>query len=84
MVPGEDLPVGTPIATGWDKDGNYPNKSSGNHAALFVEWKRDNAGKVTGMWIFDQHEPNEHGPGRAEIRFKRLDRAKRYHVIRHK
>ena len=42
------LSVGTAIAT-FDKTGKYPNKSFGNHAALYL--KQDD----TGIWVVEQY-----------------------------
>jgi len=64
---GSDLSPGTPIAKGFDEDGNYPSKSSGNHAALFVRWEKNDEGSP-GMVILDQWAPRYDRNTGKEIR----------------
>ncbi|CAA7622639.1 hypothetical protein [Magnetospirillum sp. UT-4] len=60
---GPDTKPGTPIATGWDKNGNSPSKPSGNHAGIFVEWDKG-TGQIK---ILDQNSgPVSSRPGRGE------------------
>ncbi|WP_085372391.1 BPSL0067 family protein [Magnetospirillum sp. ME-1] len=62
------LERGTPIAT--FKNGRYPNKSSGNHAAIFLEYGVHDGQR--GIWVFDQSKNDppqktfKQFPGRAE------------------
>lgn len=51
----EAMPVGTPIASGWD-DGFYPNGSSGQHAGFFAgALKNAKTGDVEGFYIVEQY-----------------------------
>ena len=52
---------GTAIAT--FVDGKYPNNSTGNHAALYLE--QDNEG----VWVVDQYK-NSNGIKRRRLKFK--------------
>lgn len=71
------LERGTPIAT--FVNGRYPNTSSGNHAAVFIEY--GTKGLTPGIWVLDQWK----GDGRPERRFKPFGgRAERYSVIKHR
>lgn len=71
------IPEGTVIATFFD--GRYPNRSHGNHAAIFV---REVAG---GIEIFDQW--SVHKPAKRVIRFGKsasaavVDRPEAYSVV---
>ncbi|MCB0123646.1 MAG: WXG100 family type VII secretion target [Caldilineaceae bacterium] len=47
------LTPGTVIAT-FDANGRYPNKSHGNHVAIFLDYQRDSSGKITGIKVLDQ------------------------------
>lgn len=71
------LERGTPIAT--FVNGRYPNASTGNHAAVFIEYST--RGLTPGMWVLDQANGDVY-PERRFIPFGR--RAERYSVIKHK
>lgn len=70
------LERGTPIAT--FKNGRYPNKSSGNHAAIFLEYGVLDGQR--GIWVFDQWR--ERAPGRRFKAFR--GQAEHYSVIKRK
>lgn len=53
------LQVGTPIASGWNAAGFYPNESTGQHAGLFAGALRDASGVVIGFYIIEQHTSAE-------------------------
>jgi hypothetical protein len=90
VTPGDpNLKPGTPVGTGWDKDGNYPSNSSGNHVGIFDSWVKDGQGNITGINILDQNSgPSRGAPTReeqpAKVRAKNGDRAWSYRVIRRK
>jgi hypothetical protein len=70
------LERGTPIAT--FVNGRYPNASSGNHAAIFIQY--GTKGITPGIWVLDQS--NGKSP---EKTFKPFNgRAEKYSVIRRK
>jgi len=46
-VAGNDIPLGTAIAT-FDDNGRYPNASTGNHAAIYDGQDQN------GIWVYDQ------------------------------
>jgi hypothetical protein len=71
-----DWQEGPPIAT--FKDGRYPNASSGNHAAVFIEY--GTKGLAPGIWVLDQAKDLD-----PQKRFIQLGgRAERYSVIKRK
>ncbi|CUW37377.1 conserved protein of unknown function [Magnetospirillum sp. XM-1] len=70
------LERGTPIAT--FVDGRYPNASSGNHAAVFIQY--GTKGITPGIWVLDQAKDLD--PQKRFIQFG--GRAERYSVIKHK
>lgn len=49
------LEIGTPIATGWDQRGFYPNNPTGQHSGIFAGPFRDKSGKVLGFIIVEQY-----------------------------
>lgn len=51
------LQPGTPIAT-FDKEGRYPNKPTGNHAAIFLGYGKSLRGK-DGIRVLDQDKNNK-------------------------
>ncbi len=70
------LERGTPIAT--FVNGRYPNASSGNHAAIFIQY--GTKGITPGIWVLDQSKDLD-----PQKRFIQLGgRAERYSVIKHK
>jgi hypothetical protein len=48
------LKPGTAIATGWDKNGNYPSNSTGNHAMIYLGQDSDHPGMAE---VLDQYGP---------------------------
>jgi len=50
-----DLEIGTPIATGWDSRGFYPNNPTGQHSGIFAGSFKDKSGKVIGFTIVEQY-----------------------------
>lgn len=51
------LQPGTPIAT-FDKEGRYPNKPTGNHAAIFLGYGKNAEGQE-GIRVLDQADKNK-------------------------
>jgi hypothetical protein len=49
------LEIGTPIATGWDDRGFYPNNDTGQHSGIFAGAAKDKGGKVVGFTIVEQY-----------------------------
>ena len=49
MVPG------TPVASGWDKQGYYPNNNTGQHSGIFAGAIRNKDGQVLGFKIVEQY-----------------------------
>lgn len=49
------LQVGTPIATGWNADGFYPNNNTGQHSGIFSGKFNDNNGNIIGFTIVEQY-----------------------------
>ncbi|MBF0325687.1 MAG: BPSL0067 family protein, partial [Alphaproteobacteria bacterium] len=45
---------GDALGKGFDKDGNYPSNSAGNHAIVITEVERDTSGKVVSVKIAEQ------------------------------
>lgn len=86
VTPGDpNLKPGTPIGTGWNDKGEYPNNSSGNHVGIFDGWDP----KTGEMKILDQNSgPTKSAPNRQEkpagISRKAPDKASQYRVIRRK
>jgi hypothetical protein len=60
-VKGNDIPRGTAIAT-FDANGRYPNKPTGNHAAIY------DGQDETGIWVYEQWKGQP--VQRRHIRFK--------------
>jgi hypothetical protein len=50
-----NLEIGTPIATGWNDKGFYPNHPTGQHAGIFAGPVIDKAGKIAGFTIVEQY-----------------------------
>lgn len=59
---------GTLIAT--FVDGKYPNKPTGNHAAIYIDAIRDDRGNLRGITVFDSWSNRDDGPGYRPIYFK--------------
>lgn len=59
------LKPGDALGTGFDKDGNYPSNSTGNHAVVVTEVKRDPQGNITSVKIAEQWaaRPGRNGQG---------------------
>lgn len=49
------LQDGTPIASGWNAAGFYPNNSSGQHAGLYAGPLKDAQGNTVGFYIIEQY-----------------------------
>jgi hypothetical protein len=47
---------GTPIASGWDKQGYYPNNSTGQHTGIFAGPIYDKSGHAVGFKIVEQYK----------------------------
>jgi hypothetical protein len=53
------LQTGTPIASGWNAGGFYPNGSSGQHSGFFSGVVKDKSGAVIGFKIVEQYRGAE-------------------------
>lgn len=49
------LESGTPIATGWNARGFYPNNNTGQHSGIFAGAVKDKGGNVIGFTIVEQY-----------------------------
>ena len=49
------LQTGTPIASGWNAAGFYPNGSTGQHSGFFSGVVKDKSGTVIGFKIVEQY-----------------------------
>lgn len=52
----EKMEAGTPIASGWDKQGYYPNNNTGQHTGIFAGPVKDKEGKTVGFKIVEQYK----------------------------
>jgi len=49
---GPDTPQGTAVASGWNKDGTFPKKETGQHAGfLAVPTRKDGSIKLVDQWV---------------------------------
>lgn len=51
----DKMPPGTPVASGWDKQGYYPNNSSGQHSGIFAGPVKDKQGNTVGFKLIEQY-----------------------------
>lgn len=52
----DKLEPGTPVASGWDKQGYYPNNSTGQHTGIFAGPVKDKEGRTVGFKIVEQYK----------------------------
>lgn len=51
----DTLEVGTPIATGWNAEGFYPNNTTGQHSGIFAGPEKGEDDKTVGFTIVEQY-----------------------------
>jgi peptidoglycan hydrolase-like protein with peptidoglycan-binding domain len=77
-----DPPIkpGTALANGWDKNGKYPSKSTGNHALVYYGPDPNDSSKVI---VVDQYAPKNGKAGQPATRHSwPAERLQGYSVIR--
>ncbi len=61
-----DIKPGDALGKGFDKDGNYPSNSTGNHAVVVTEVKRDEHGNIQSITVAEQWAARPPRPGYEE------------------
>ena len=75
-----NIKPGDALATGWDKNGNYPNNATGNHAVYVTEVHHDpETGNIDKIKIAEQYEGQP-----VQTKEWAPERFQKYFVINHK